>query len=84
MTAEESSREAGRVRFPAGQALRAVSLGIRLLPAALCQLSLGYRRFGDSFVREAVRYGIPIEAAREMAGEWRPRKFMQFLRSSAR
>lgn len=84
MTAEETRREADGVRFPAGQALRAVGLGIRLLPAALCQLSLGYRRFGNSFVREAARYGIPAEAAREMAGEWSPRKLMQFLRSSAR
>jgi hypothetical protein len=75
----EDKREAARGRLPAGQALRALGLGARLIPSAVFQLIQGHRRFGKCFVREAVRHGLPEEAAREMVRDLRPAKLIQSI-----
>ncbi len=69
----------GEVASFVGQGLRAMGLGLKLLPSAVYHLTRGHRRFSQCFVQEAVRYGIPKEIAREMAGELRPARLMKAI-----
>ena len=75
--AQQESR--GEVAGLLRQGLRAMGLGIKLLPSAIYHLTRGHRRFSQCFVQEAVQYGIHEEAAREMAGELRPMKLFKIM-----
>jgi hypothetical protein len=66
-------------RFQAGQALRMLGLGMRVLPSAVFQLTRGHRRFGRCFVQEAIRYGLPEVAAREMVRDLSPGKLIKVI-----
>ncbi len=75
--AQQESR--GEVAGLLRQGLRAVGLGMKLLPSAMYHLTRGHRHFSRCFVQEALQCGIPEEAAREMAGELRPMKLFKTM-----
>ncbi|MDD4080351.1 MAG: hypothetical protein PHP02_02925 [Eubacteriales bacterium] len=77
MTGEmEESRDAVKRRFPLGKALRLAGI----LPGVMFRLSRAHRSFGNSFVKETMRCGIPESAAWDMAEALRPRQFLKAAR----
>ncbi len=73
-------RKAAFGRLSAGSALKAIGLGIRLIPSALFRLNQGHRRFSGCFIEELTRCGVPERDAREMAREMRPGLILKAIR----
>lgn len=79
MTAAEDVN-GGRLQVAAA-VLKAAGMALLMIPSAMYRLTLGHRRFGQCFVQEAVSYGIPESAAREIVHALRPRALLRELKA---